>query len=344
MKNPNGYGSVFKMSGKRRNPWRVRKMTGRTPEGKPIYTNLGYTKTRAEGMLLLANFNTNPWDLDSKPLTFKEVCEMYFESDKRVLNDNTLRGRNTKFIACTSIHDAKIKDLKTMHLQTLIDNLSMASSSKRNVKSFLKQIFTYAIQNDIVEKNYAEFIQVDSSSDSSSKRHVFSKNEIKDIMNVDDHIRYDILKVLFFTGFRINELLDMKNESVNIEEGYMRGGSKTTAGRDRVVPISKHIEPIIRKHFNPNNTYLFTEKGNKAIMYQTFSKWFKKYVPDHVIHDTRHTFISLIAETNADRLSVKRIVGHSSSDITEEVYTHKTLEHLKSAMAHFDDHMTEFLK
>ena len=47
----------------------------------------------------------------------------------------------------------------------------------------------------------------------------------------------------------------------------------------------------------------------------------------HKPHDTRHTFISLASNIGIDEIIIKRIVGHSSKDnITQEVYTHKTLQ------------------
>lgn len=343
MRNPNNYGSVFKMSGKRRNSWRVRKMTGRTPEGKPIYTNVGYTKTRAEGMLLLASFNSDPWDIGASTITFKEVMDMYIENDKRDLKANTIKGRNLKIRMCTPIHDAPMKDLKTIHLQKLIDDLDVAAVTKLGVQSFMRQIFTYAMQNDIVDRNYADFIQIDMRSQKELKRKVFTPDEINKIMK-QDGIRYDILKVLLFTGFRITELLEIETANVNLEEGYLKGGNKTHSGIDRVVPISRHVVSIIAKYYDSSSTFLFTEKNDKAIQYQTYQSWFKKYVEgDHVIHNTRHTFVSLISETDADKLSIKNIIGHASHDITERVYTHKSVENLREAMNKFDDHVAKFL-
>ena len=129
MKNPNGYGSVFKMSGKRRNQWRVRKMTGRTPEGKPIYTNIGYAKTRAEGMQMLALFNENPYDVKAKNYTFKEMYEMYFEADKRELHPRTIASRTSNFKMCKALHDVPIKDLRTLHIQKAMDELTKDRTS-----------------------------------------------------------------------------------------------------------------------------------------------------------------------------------------------------------------------
>lgn len=260
MKNPNGYGSVFKMSGKRRNQWRVRKMTGRTPEGKPIYTNIGYAKTRAEGMQMLALFNENPYDVKAKNYTFKEICEMYFEADKRELHPRTIASRNSNFKMCKALHNAPIKDLRTLHIQKAMDEMPLGFNTKKNVKTLISRVFEYAIQNDIITKNYASYILVTSDKQPKNERKSFTNEEFLQIWNMESSLFSDILKMLFFTGFRIKELLDIRNENIHLDEGYLRGGSKTKAGIDRIVPISQHIKHLIEKHYDPNNEYLFQQK------------------------------------------------------------------------------------
>jgi integrase len=51
---------------------------------------------------------------------------------------------------------------------------------------------------------------------------------------------------------------------------------------------------------------------------------------DHKPHDTRHTFITLGKEYNINEYILKLLVGHAIEDITEKVYTHRTLEQLKA--------------
>ena len=60
MKNPNGYGTVAKLSGNRRRPYMVRKTNGFDKNGKQTYIIIGYYATREEGMIALAEYNKNP--------------------------------------------------------------------------------------------------------------------------------------------------------------------------------------------------------------------------------------------------------------------------------------------
>jgi integrase len=57
-----------------------------------------------------------------------------------------------------------------------------------------------------------------------------------------------------------------------------------------------------------------------------------EFYEEHRPHDARHTFASLMDSANANKLCIKRIMGHSSPDITDSVYTHKTITELIEAV------------
>lgn len=80
MKLPNGYGSVTKLSGKRRKPYLVRKTTGYHID--PIkekkvndYIIIGYAATKAEGLQMLADYNNNPFDTKAAKMTFRKYMK-----------------------------------------------------------------------------------------------------------------------------------------------------------------------------------------------------------------------------------------------------------------------------
>ena len=79
MRNPNGYGSVVKLSGNRRNPFCVRKTKGWNEKGHPIYDVIGYFPTREAGMIALAEYNRNPYDVDKATITLSELFQKWSE-------------------------------------------------------------------------------------------------------------------------------------------------------------------------------------------------------------------------------------------------------------------------
>ena len=83
MRLPNGYGSVYKLSGKRRKPFIVKKTLGyhvNHETGKSVRDDIiiGYTETKAEGLQMLANYNDNPYDVKTSKMTFKDLYEEWF--------------------------------------------------------------------------------------------------------------------------------------------------------------------------------------------------------------------------------------------------------------------------
>ena len=81
MKNPNGYGSVVKLSGNRRKLWCARKTMGWNDKGHPIYKAIGYYAEREDAMIALAQYNRNPYDIDLSKITLKELFEKWSARD-----------------------------------------------------------------------------------------------------------------------------------------------------------------------------------------------------------------------------------------------------------------------
>ena len=127
MKLPNGYGSVHKLSGNRRNPWRARKTTGwsldkKTMKYKQEYTTLGYYPTKKEALQALAAYNEQPYDLDNN-LTVMQLYERwskeYFQSLKGKSGQRTI---SSAWAYCSDVYDIKLRDLRARHIKGCIDD------------------------------------------------------------------------------------------------------------------------------------------------------------------------------------------------------------------------------
>lgn len=120
MRLPNGFGSVHKLSGKRRKPWRVRITTGWTKDSKQIFANIGYYATRNEAMIVLAEYNKNPWNIKEENLTFEEIYESWRKSKENVFSKGNYNFYHSAFINAASLHKLqfKIYDLETFKMQS----------------------------------------------------------------------------------------------------------------------------------------------------------------------------------------------------------------------------------
>lgn len=110
----------------------------------------------------------------------------------------------------------------------------------------------------------------------------------------------------------------------------MRGGSKTEAGKNRLVPIHSRIFPLIQSKYNKDNEYL--RGGGYDKLYRDFCSAMQSLDMQHIPHETRHTLITVLDDEGANKTSIKRIVGHASRDVTSKVYTHKDIEQLRKAI------------
>lgn len=340
MKNPNGFGSVLKLGGKRRKPfaarvtkgWELDKKSGKV---KQVYDYIGYYKSRPEAMIALAEYNKNPYDIDSKKVTFEDIYDMW--AKEKFKDKPITRGYKFAFNLSEPLHKLTFTDIRKVHMQDIIDNMDKSYSSKSVTKTFYGQLYKFALENDIVEKDYSKFVKVTKESNK-NKKEPFSETEIKVLWDSLDKVEnVDMALIMIYTGMRPGELLELETDNIHLNERYLVGGIKTEAGKDRIIPINKKILPLIRKRIDERNkTLIVNSRGNKM----TYNSFLKDYwnplkgalKMEHTAHECRHTFATMMDNAGANKLSIKRIMGHSTKDITDNIYTHKNIEELLKAI------------
>lgn len=335
MKNPNGYGSVFKLSGNRRKPWCARVTVGWTDEGKQQYKNIGYYEERSDAMIALAQYNNDPYDLDNNKITFAEVYEKWSEEKFPKISQSNIRGYKTSFNKCTLLHGMKFKQIRKMHMQRVInENEHLSYQVRMKLKTLFIQLYKFGIENDIVEKNYAQFVDAGEET-TTIIRTPFTDDEIETLWANLDKPYVDTILIMIYSGMRIGELLDITSDKVDIDQRIIIGGKKTKAGKDRAIPIHKRILPLIQLKLSQEHLVLSPtgkKMGYNNYIQRQFTPLMKELNMNHLPHDCRHTTATKLANANVDRTIVKLILGHSSTDVTERVYTHKTHQQLTEAI------------
>lgn len=337
MRNPNGYGSVYKLSGKRRKPFVARKTIGWDDTGKQLYRTIGYYEKRQDALTALADFNTSPYSIDVSTITFSEVFEKWKVNKFEGISQSGINGYNASFKLSSSLHDIKFVDIKTMHLQDVIANCDKGYGTLRKIKSLFNQLFKYAMENDIVSKDYSDYIDIGKNTEGSS-RIPFTNVEIRRLFEIEPTLPFvDTILIMIYTGLRIGELLLIKSDDVDLENRTIKGGIKTDAGKDRIVPINHKIFDMVAKRKLNGYEYLITNFKNEKMLYDNYYR--EKFLPimeqlgmSHKPHDARHTFATLMNNADANPTSIKKLIGHSSFTTTEKIYTHKDIEELRKAV------------
>lgn len=348
MRMPNGYGGVSKLSGKRRNPWIVRVTTDIIPDPdnpgkiKQIKKVLGYYPTRTAAIEALADYNKNPYSIDTASATFAEIYDKWSSEKYPKISHSNVNGYKASYKLCDKLYNMPFKDIRTSHMQAVVDNCGKAYPTLRKLRVFFNQLYTYAMANDVVAKNYADYVDI-GKDDTDTDRAPFSEAEIQLLWDNVDRMPYiDTVLIMIYSGWRIGELLTIKTADVDLQELTMRGGIKTAAGKNRIVPIHPKIEPLIRKWYAIGAETLITKPNSmEPVNYYTYRDTYFRNICtqlqiSHRPHDCRHTFATLADNAGANKLSIKRIMGHASSDITDKVYTHKDVAELRKAILMID--------
>ena len=117
MRLPNKYGSISKLSGKRRRPYVVRKA-----DDNGEYNIIGYAATREEGLAMLAAYNANPWDIDRAKITLQELFDLWQEKKAPRLGESNRNSLKSAYKHCSSLKNLPFKQIKAYQMQDCIDN------------------------------------------------------------------------------------------------------------------------------------------------------------------------------------------------------------------------------
>lgn len=350
---PNGYGTIYKMAGKRSRPYRAMKtdkwiIDPVTGKSKQIRSTIGYYQNREDAMIALANYNENPYDIKADSITFSEVYEKWSENYFPTLsNPSSVRTVTAAYAYCNDLYDMRMKDIKVSHLEGTILNAQVGDSTKSRIKSLFNMMYKYAVAHDIVEKDYASvmFANGNPIKRSRTKEVIpFSQEEIFLLWDNLDNIAFaDMVLIGIYSGWRPQELAILKVANIDLETGTMLGGLKTDAGKNRIVPIHPLIKPLIENRMKEatamQSEFLFNDANGQQGTYMTYDKYRKRFEKvmkylklTHRPHETQHTFITKAKACDVDEYILKLIVGHAIDDITEKVYTHRTIDQLRAEM------------
>lgn len=332
---PNGYGSAYKLSGNRRRPFIARITTGFTNKHVQLYETLGYYESSQLALEALANYYKTPV---SKPnMTLGEVYAEWSDIKFKTISKSGESVINSAWNYLQTLKDIKMKDLRTAQLQKVVNDCPCARDTKENIKTLASPLFRYAMQNDIVNKNYADFIVLPKSE--STEKEPFTMLELAQIEKAAKKgIPFaDCILILCYMGWRIGEFLTLTRFSYNEQEQILTGGSKTEAGKSRIIPIHPKIQKYVKLWIDKGGDTIFCKDNGKP--YNT--KYFREecYIPALKLikirelnpHSCRHTFATILSNSGANPEEVKRLMGHADYRTTAR-YTHADLEVLKKAI------------
>ena len=329
LKRANGQGSVYKLSGRRRKPWVAAK-------NKMI---LGYFETKTDALNHLNNAVVRPIS-DKLNYTLEQAYNEWSKQHYTTISKSQQDVLRASWLYYEPLYKSKIKDLRTEHYQQAIDTAVSKNKSRstcEKIRQLCSGLCKYAMQYDIINKNYSQFLKLPKKV--KKEKAIFTDNQIKLLFKKSDNDSIKIILILIYSGMRINELLKLKKENVNIDEHYIIGGSKTEAGTDRLIPINDKIIDFLKYFMKSSKSdYLMCNtKGNKKDVKHFRDDEFYPTLKELNIngltpHCTRHTFASLSSKAGMKPEVLQKILGHADYATTAEIYIHQDKQTLIDAI------------
>lgn len=346
-KRAQGSGTIYCRKGYTNNPYVA--FAPATKHGsRRLY--LGSYKTHALAQTALEKYRSENFT-DLYNATLSKVYDEWSKNHFETLSKNGIQGYKTAYKYLEALYNRKVRELKTSDYQICIDKCAekYSRSQCEKVKQLCSQLCKYAMQNDIIDKNYAEFIKLPKAK--KKTREVFTRSELDLLWQHSDDTRVQQILIMCYTGFRIGEICTLLRSNVHLKERYIIGGEKTEAGIDRYVPIQNDIFPFVERLYNSsvserlidmdvksfrNNIFYSALADLKLIDPPTKNEKTKKLEyknPRLTPHCTRHTFATLSVEAGMNPEDLQKIIGHAKFETTADIYVHENTERLQAAIS-----------
>lgn len=337
MRNPNGYGSIKRLSGNRRRPY----VFVVTEKGKSRAVE--YFETHAEAMIYQADYAANhkKRPLSDRKMTFLELYYRWLpvHTDRTEPSQSALTGYRVALDHCRVIWDMPLQDIRYRHLQRIIDGMKksgLSYASCKKVRSLITLMFRYGSQMEYCNHTFSGLIHL--GKNKPVRPHsCFSRQKINQLWRIADYPNVDSILILLYTGLRIGELLSLRKSDINRRQRFLRVTKSKTKSGLRTIPIHSRVWPLVEARLSLPGEYLVSDASGSPYTYTRYCVIWKSVMRDihgekHTPHDTRHTCATLLDDADVNEAAKKRILGHAGKDITEAVYTHKGMRQLRKAI------------
>jgi integrase len=321
MKFPNGFGTVYKLSGNRRRPFVVKK----TIEGKQ--KAIGYFSTHTEALTFLLKYNHEP---SGQTATFADIYNQWKPTKLPTISKSSQSAYDISYRHLFRLHEKNMSKIKYIDLQQAMDDVRKVAgySTQKKCRVLMSQLSQFAIKREMATTDYSRYVEIDKHKIVYKKR-PFTVREINRLWKAANDSDIQDVLILIYTGLRIGEYLALRTQDIKVRERYLNiRHSKTIAGIRRV-PISKRILPFLSNR--KSNGTICTEKTYDSFR-RRFDRVMKSLDMHHCPHECRHTLASMLDSAGVNDTTTKMILGHARRGVTQAVYTHKTLRELRKAV------------
>lgn len=351
-----GSGSVYKLSGTRAKPWAA--MTGEK-------VLLGTYATSGEAVEALDSYNAQKLPVDRNRYTLAQVWQSFRESPAwGKLSDKGREGLLSAWKRLEPLAGRKAVSIGVCEYQEILDTAMktprykaytaeeiagmtesqrerymelvsqppepLGYDGKNRIKQLVSHLYNEMIRLQITKENLSNVLVLPVQP--ARKKRNFTAEEKAILKAHDDDEVVKIILIYIGTGMRLNELLRLPKDNVDLKRRILTGGSKTEAGRNRVVPILDTVYPYVEYFYSRSRKYLIEENG-RVIRDDTFRRYrfYPKleelgiqYQEDGKTvltpHRARHTFVADSITGGVAPEALTKIAGYSRYDVAVDKY------------------------
>lgn len=296
--------------------------------------------------------------------TFEELASLWLENYKTTVKPSTFENVKSKVEKITEEHfkGMKLKQVTTTYCQKVAIELSKTYVLYGHYLSVINRIFKYAVLMDILTSNPFDKIIRPKSRQVQRKGNFLTKEELKEFLKLAQTATlsyfFPLVHLMSYTGLRQGEALalkwsdiDFENKKITVEKTAVRINGKQslqspkTKNSKRVISIDPNTLSILKswkkdqikiyfkngKHFEGDENFIFTSQQAEWVHIHNFIRYFKRFIADHNLkpitpHGLRHTHASLLFSAGVEPKNISDRLGHSTVQITLDLYTHITEE------------------
>lgn len=338
--------------------------------GKPKYKNL-YGKTRAELEEKVIEFKSNLSKgiiINDKNITVGKWADMWLETYKKGVAHNTYRRYQSIIDIQIKpfLGSLKLKSVTLYNIQNTLNKLAetYSISTIKKVKDTLSQMYQQAIIEQYVYVNPCVGIKMPTAHQET--RTSIPEEDVKHITDFCKDKSYGpFVLTLLYTGMRRGEIvaltwkdIDLKKSTINVNKAveYInnRPFTKTpkTKNSYREIPIFSILLPYFKelKRSSVKETVFVNAQGNMHTetslkrLWARFLKEYSEYCGEekkYTMHQFRHTFATILFNAGADVKTAQALLGHSSINITLEIYTHLEKQKKNISIEKIEDYLNK---
>ena len=296
--------------------------------------------------------------------TFEELASLWLENYKTTVKPSTFENVKSKVEKMTEEHfeGLKLKKITVAYCQRVVIELSKTYVLYNHYLSVINRIFKYAVLMDVINSNPFDKVIKPKSRQVQRKGNFLTKEELKEFLKLAQTATlsyfFPLVHLMSYTGLRQGEALalkwsdiDFENKKITVDKTAVRIKEKQTLqtpktkNSKRVISIDPTTLSILKswkkdqikiyfkngKHFEGDENFIFTNQRGDWVHIHNFIPYFKRFVSDHKLkpitpHGLRHTHASLLFSAGVEPKNISDRLGHSTVQITLDLYTHITEE------------------